>query len=145
MKKILPVIFMAVTAGLLCGCELFVTVEPTTIRVRNNMYGLEIDDANQEVTGIDLFDVQVGDILWEEILARETTISVNTETRGNTYITIDYAEATVITYIGLVGFEDVIPFADIDLMSAYIEDGEANTVILDEIVAEAILNSPSQI
>lgn len=131
---------VAVTALMVAGCDIIVQ-SPTTVKAENDMTDLlvEIDGVENDVSGIDLYNVEIGDITWSAIYAGTVTTAEETTSSGSTIISIGSATATVLVSVLGTLTEQEVDFSDIDDMLTDIATGTVNTVVFDENTAANLL------
>jgi hypothetical protein len=131
---------VAVTALMVAGCDIIVQ-SPTTVKAENDMTDLvvEINGDENDVSGIDLYNVEIGDITWSAIYAGTVTTAEETTSSGSTIISIGSATATVLVSVLGNLTEQEVDFSDIDDMLTDIATGTVNTVVFDENTAANIL------
>ncbi|MCX7726893.1 MAG: hypothetical protein N2053_08595 [Chitinispirillaceae bacterium] len=124
---------------LLLSCTLIVEVDETTLRAENDMTNLEVtytDGSKYNIVSIDLYDVEIGDVYFSEILAGTTTDKKTTNRRG--WVSV-YIGSALIRY-KFLGTIQSFSVEDIDLMETKIVENEDNVVVFDESTAEDFLS-----
>jgi hypothetical protein len=128
------------TTVLMINCAVFIAPpEQTSVEVTNNLNGMnvEINGTITHVLGIDLENIQIGDVYYNSILYGTTSDLKITERLGDVPVII----GTAIVYTDVLNQSVPITFSNISSMSTTITADVINTVVFNQTTAETIFNS----
>ena len=125
------------------ACTFVFDVKTTTVVAQNDLTDLQVTvgGSPNNVTGVNLKQVTIGDVYFTAINAGTATAPETTDVSGTVDIDIGAATATVKTVVlGQASYTDVT-ISDIDKMQTDITSGEENTVIFDESTAGVVFSA----
>ena len=130
-------------AAITVNCTM--SVEPlryTTVEATNNLNGMDVDinGTTTNVNGIDLENVQIGDVSYTSIGYGTTTSQKVTDRAGDVAVII----GTAVVYTNVLNQSVPISFSNISSMSTTITPDVINTVVFNQTTAETIFSALSK-
>lgn len=138
-KKYLQYIALS-TAILTINCSVLVSPpQYTSVEATNNLNGMNVDvnGTTTDVNGIDLENVQIGDVGYSAIAYGTTSAEKVTNRVGDVTVTI----GTAVVYTNVLNQSVPISFSNISSMSTTITPDVVNTVVFNKSTAEVIFSA----